>query len=113
MHDNTLQDFRLLLSAENTAIIQGDYHVLDTLAARKLQLFLRLQDADMSINTWEQLARDMRQNQVLLGAAIKGVTAAHERIRALHDVRCGLQVYDRTGQFADLPVTRPELSKKA
>ena len=113
MRDNIVQDLRQLLDAENAAIINGDFHVLDSLAADKSALFQRLHDADIRQTDLRRIARDIQKNQTLLGAAITGVAAARARILALRDVRHGLQVYDHTGQFANLPVARSVLLKKA
>ncbi|MBQ2261879.1 MAG: flagellar protein FlgN [Loktanella sp.] len=111
--DPCLTELLTLLNAETFAITQGDYAVLDDLVARKLALFELLQQARATPQDLRLVSDHLAQNQLLLEAARKGIGAASDRLSALRKVRDGLQVYDQSGQFAQPPIARPELVKKA
>lgn len=113
MRETAVIDLAALLDSENAAIIAGDYAALDALAPRKLQLFDALTGLQIPKADLRMIAGKLANNQSLLAAAIKGIGAARSRLAALRAVRDGLQVYDRSGQFASTPLIRPELVKKA
>ncbi|ARU02599.1 flagellar protein FlgN [Yoonia vestfoldensis] len=113
MRDPTIAQLRSLLEAETTAILAGQYAVLDDLAARKDQLFDDLQQAPRTATDLRAISGLLTRNQALLAAALKGISAARLRLTALKAVRDGLQVYDQSGRFAASPVARPDLVRKA
>lgn len=113
MHRGALADLGALIDAENAAILAGAFSQIAALSQRKAALVEQALSRPPPAAEIAQLAHKIQHNQRLLQAAIKGVGAAQARLAALRDVRDGLQIYDRSGQFANLPAPRPELEKKA
>jgi flagellar biosynthesis/type III secretory pathway chaperone len=113
MRNEPVIDLLTLLEQENLAIIAGDYPALDLLADRKQALFEALPSLRLSQDDLRAISGSLVRNKSLLAAAIKGIAAARTRLAALRAVREGLQVYDRSGQFATAPLTRPDHVKKA
>lgn len=113
MRDPTTTELRSLLETETAAILAGDYALLDDLAPRKDQLFHELQQAPRAAADLRAISQMLARNRALLGAALKGISAARLRLTALKAVRDGLQVYDQSGRFAASTVTRPDLIRKA
>jgi hypothetical protein len=113
MRSGPTTDLCALIDTENAAILRGDFAAIDALSKRKATLVSALSRQPITADDIGMIKTKIVRNQVLLRAAIQGVTAARTRLAALRDVRDGLQVYDRSGQFANLPKPRPDLEKKA
>lgn len=113
MHDSVTRDLSTLLEAEAGAIMAGQYAVIDDLAPRKAGLFDALHKQPPVPDDLRRIAAQLARNKALLAAAIRGIGAARMRLANLRAVRDGLQVYDQTGRLAAVPVTRPDLVKKA
>ncbi len=103
----------LLLDKERVALNTGAFDDLDQLSGAKTVLFESLTRADASAGDLAVIKSKLSENQQLLAAAIRGVSAARERLAALEHVRGGLAVYDRDGQLAKVPTSKPALQKKA
>lgn len=101
-----------ILLAEQSALVSGQYEVLDTLLPQKQTIFDTL-DRPFDMRDGQKIAGLLAQNERLLAAAIKGFRAARDRIDVVRKVRDGLQVYDQSGQFAAPSLQRPDLVKKA
>lgn len=113
MGESLVTDVLALLETEADAILAGKYTVIDDLAARKADLFSALQRVPPPADDLRKISELLVRNQAMLAAAIRGISAARLRLEALRAVRDGLQVYDQSGRFAAMPVTRPDLVKKA
>lgn len=113
MSDTCTTGLLHVLAAEATAIINGHYTQLDDLLAQKLALFDKLPRTAANSHDLQKIADLLLQNQRLLAAAVKGISAARDRIETLGKVRSGLQVYDETGQFATPFVRRPDVIRQA
>jgi flagellar biosynthesis/type III secretory pathway chaperone len=113
MPSETAKELIQLLDKERLALNTGAFDDLDQLSGAKTILFENLTRADSSAADLALIKHKVSENQKLLAAAIRGVSAARERLAALENVRGGLAVYDRDGQLAKVPTSKPALQKKA
>ncbi|WP_341367508.1 hypothetical protein [Yoonia sp. BS5-3] len=102
-----------LLDRERSAIRTADFDALGAISDEKVALFDSLATSGASRQNLAQIKRKVDENQTLLSAAISGVAAAQDRLSAVRHVREGLSIYDKSGQMAKVPTTRPGLEKKA
>ncbi len=113
MSSETAKELIHLLEKERLALHVGAFEELDQLAGAKTSLFESQTRGGSSATDLALIRNKLSENQTLLAAAIRGVTAARERLAALDNVRDGLAVYDQKGQLAKVPTTKPALQKKA
>ncbi len=102
-----------LLEVERQALLGGDYAALADIADRKAPLMEAFAANGPSREALGRIARKVRRNQALLEAAIDGLRAASDRIRAIEEVQGALSTYDREGQKADLAGPAPVIERKA
>jgi len=113
MPDRINAQMTALLDRERTAIRTADFEKLAGLADEKAMLFDVLPNSQTSQSDLAQIKRQIEENQTLLSAAISGVAAAQDRLKAVRHVREGLSIYDQSGQIAKVQSPRPGMEKKA
>jgi flagellar biosynthesis/type III secretory pathway chaperone len=113
MPDALIAKLEHVLAQEKLALLSAEFDALDRLAPDKAALISRLASIQPDKMALQNIAAKLDENQTLLAAAIKGVTAARERLEALHHVQKTLSVYDHSGRIEFVPNRRPALEKKA
>lgn len=113
MPDTLHTKIMLLLNQEHRAIVGGHYDELSGLGQTKNQLFEMLTAVSLNEEKMQQIRNGLERNQILLNAALTGVSDAKTRLSALQEVRDGLRVYNQDGQIADVPMARHALEKKS
>jgi hypothetical protein len=111
MPDITAQHILDLLAQERQAIIRSEFELVDRLATEKNEVFKQIDISTLQSHDLQQINIAMSQNQILIKAAIAGITAARARIAALEDVRSGLRTYNQEGNLAHVPSIRNDLNK--
>ena len=113
MPTDTVSDILDLLDRERDALRTGLFQDLDALGDTKQRLFAKLTQGAPEVSDLKQIKVRLSENKKLFSAAIRGVSAARDRIDALQNVREGLNVYDQSGQMAKVSTGQPVLRKKA
>lgn len=113
MPTDTVAKILELLEREGVALKTGSFDTLDSVAELKDNLFDDLTRGQPSSSDLWRIKSRLTENQTLFSAAIRGVSAARDRIEALQNVREGLSVYDQSGQMEKVSTQRPVLRKKA
>lgn len=113
MADSPLLQLHHALDLERQALISADFDPLGDLLQKKEKLLSQLATARLSTDQLRPIRAKMDENQALLAAAIKGVAAAGERLKALHNVQKTLSVYDGSGRVELVQKHKPSLEKKA
>ncbi len=98
---------------EREALLAGDYNVITSLAETKEKMLQSLPYAALSENALTALRKDIAYNQTLISAALSGIAAARDRMKALAQVKDGLNVYNQNGQLAHVSAKPPAVERKA
>jgi hypothetical protein len=113
MHDSAVEMLLMTLKEERAALRSGKFERLLDLEEQKsaqLQVLERKLPPHADLH---KIRTKLSENQKLFSAAISGVKAARDRIEALHNVRSGLQTYDKSGAMATVPIRQTAVEKKA
>lgn len=102
-----------LLEVERQALLGGDYAALSEIAERKAPLMEAFAAARPGRDALDRIGAKLRRNQALLQAAMGGLRAAAERMKAVEEVQGGLSTYDCQGQKSDLAGPAPAIERKA
>ena len=113
MHDSVVKDLLAVLKAERAAIQSGKFELLLGLEEQKSAQLQTLEKMSPPFDELRMIRPRLIENQQLLSAAISGIKAARDRIEALQNVRTGLNVYDKSGSMATVPMRQPAIEKKA
>lgn len=113
MAPDVIADLHALLDDEKAAILDARFVALPALEAAKAHLLAELKEINPEQRHLLQIKAKLDENQSLLLSAIKGVSAARDRIAALHHVQQGLSVYDASGHLATVPAHHRGIEKKA
>ncbi len=93
--------------------MSADFETLGGLVQQKEDLLGQLARLHATPDMLRPIRQKMSENQILLGAAIKGVAAAGERLRALQNVQNSLSIYDHSGRVELAQKHQRNLEKKA
>ncbi len=113
MQGSLIDDIHSLLDDEKAALLSARYQALGPLEEAKAELLQQLSLAGPQSGALSGIKAKLEENQGLLSASIAGVAAARKRVEALHNVRQGLSVYDRSGKLAMVPARHGCVEKKA
>lgn len=102
-----------LLEVERQALLGGDFAALADIAARKEPLMQALAADRPGAEMLDRIGAKLRRNHRLLEAAMGGLRAATDRMKAIEDVQAALSTYDQSGQKADLARPIPAIERKA
>jgi|GEM_PF-2661619 len=100
-----------LLDRERSALIAGDYVVLDQLGPEKWDLLTQLPSLELQANDLRPIAERIERNQRLLSAAILGARAGQNRIDVLRNLSQAFETYNKSGQRAKI-VERPNIIER-
>jgi len=101
------------LDLERQALISADFETLGRLLQQKEHLLGQLAKSKPAHAVLRPIRQKMDENQTLLGAAIKGVAAACDRLQALQNVQNNLSIYDHSGRVELVQKHPHNLEKKA
>jgi hypothetical protein len=113
MHDSAVAVLLMTLKEEQAALRSGKFELLLDLEEQKSAQLQALEHKPPSRAELHKIRTKLSENQKLFSAAIAGVRAARERIEALHNVRSGLNTYDKSGAMSTAPLQRSAFEKKA
>ena len=106
-------DLSTLLSDERAAITTGNFEKLTALTVRKEELLLALPASELPSRLLSDFAETVEGNQVLLTAAMRGISAAQDRMALLDQVRKESNVYSSNGQVTQMTSEHPTHKRKA
>lgn len=102
-----------LLDRERSALIAGDYVLLDQLGPVKWDLLTQLPSLALQAHDLRPIAERIDRNQRLLSAAILGARAGHNRIDVLRNLSQASETYDKSGQRAKIGERPNIIERKA
>lgn len=100
-----------LLDRERSALIAGDYVLLDQLGPEKWDLLTQLPSLALQANDLRPIAERIDRNQRLLSAAILGARAGKDRIDVLRHFGQAFATYDKSGQRTKIG-TKPNIIER-
>lgn len=103
-----------LLDAERTALLAGDFDMIDALKDRKGELLGGLAEhrEGLSPEAYERLSEKAAHNQTLLASAARGIAAVRQRLQEIRDARTGDASYTAEGQRRT-SIRAPSLERRA
>jgi flagellar biosynthesis/type III secretory pathway chaperone len=113
LHESAITQLHQILDQERRALVTADFDGLASYVSQKEQLLLQMEETSPPRDVLRPIRQKMDENLTLLAAAIKGVTAAGERLADLQNVKAGLSVYDHAGRLELVRTHNPALEKKA
>ncbi|EBA13825.1 hypothetical protein RCCS2_08049 [Roseobacter sp. CCS2] len=113
MPESPLSKLHHVLDLEKQALMGANFEPLAQLLQQKEELLTQLAPMKPAKDVLRGVKQKMDENQTLLGAAIKGVAAAGERLEALNNVQKTLSVYDPSGRVELVSKHSNHLEKKA
>ena len=113
MSEAIITELHALLDREKQALMAADFDPLAELLAQKETLLHQLACSKPTTDLLGGIQTKMDENQTLLAAAIKGVSAARDRLEALKTVQNTLSTYAPDGRVELALNRRRSLEKKA
>lgn len=109
---NETDRFLALLKAEETALISGNYTILEQLAHEKQHIGAQLSRHRPNARQMQQISDQLTRNAKLIRAAQDGFEQARTTIRAMQS-QTRATVYDKAGTRQSMRATATQLERKA
>ena len=113
MGDRLVQEFMEQLEMERAALRNGKFDRLEKISEKKSELLSKMTRSDLKQDDLRKVKARLIENKNLISSAMRGVSAAKDRLLAMRKVREELAVYDRDGQVFKVETLRPAVEKKA
>jgi len=109
---NESDRFLAMLKAEESALISGNYTILEQLAADKERAAAQLDQHRLSAGQMQRISDQLARNAKLIRAAQDGFEQARATIRALQS-QTRATVYDKAGTRQSMRTATTQLERKA